>query len=273
MGAFITKDSRYSKTINKYKKAFEKSKISMPYEHNGVLYRQILFNKPIGKSICGFVIITEDGMPVYDNKLIAELTKPFFYMETLMNDEYINNLKRTILSDDQKQKEIENNKKVIFALNALKRDNVKGTDVVIEILNQLPENKVENNKFVLEFIDKVEEYNKKDIIFNEQIIQDVFLYHKKTLMKNLERVKLINSGRDYYDDIKNSISGRNKIKRRSKGRDFTLCAYNLDYTIDYFRNMLILYDKVIDMSENQYNEYLQNMENKRIEERLTLSRC
>ena len=49
-------------------------------------------------------------------------------------------------------------------------------------------------------------------------------------------------------------------------------SLRLETFVDYACNLLKLYDKVIDLNENEYIKYFNNIEKEKIEERISLVR-
>ncbi|WDC84209.1 hypothetical protein PL321_18560 [Caloramator sp. mosi_1] len=50
------------------------------------------------------------------------------------------------------------------------------------------------------------------------------------------------------------------------------CLNRLDYGIDYFKRVLTVYAPVLDMNEKEYIQYLESMDRKNVEEKLSIIR-
>ncbi|GFR35676.1 hypothetical protein [Thermobrachium celere] len=47
------------------------------------------------------------------------------------------------------------------------------------------------------------------------------------------------------------------------------CLNRLEYGIDYFKKVITVYSSVADMTEGEYIKYLDNMDRKNVEEKLS----
>lgn len=97
------------------------------------------------------------------------------------------------------------------------------------------------------------------------------LPYRNILIANFNRIQLINRGRAFYDDIKKEAAKINKKFRI--GTNNTKDSFlKLENSIDYLKKILRLYEKVLDMSEEQYIKYLDKIDRENIEANIKLIR-
>lgn len=269
MPIFTACEGKFNDICQKYKKSGEMAEVSRPLKYRNEMYREIIYKKKSLFSkgeIAGRIIIDEFGQVVIDDRLISRLAPYFYYMESLFDRNYRKRISRTILSEDALNKEAENYQLMIFPLEVLEREGMEGIKEVTEIIEFLPENKKENNKSIKNYLDKSQEYENSDKIFDCDIIEEVKLLYKETLMQNFRKVKTVNKGRDYYDNIKRAITGSGRRRMRSMGKYVLLGSTRLEDSINSFIRALKLYDPVLDMTENQYFQYISKMDYDKIKE-------
>ncbi|MCX7884260.1 MAG: hypothetical protein N2448_04430 [Caloramator sp.] len=275
MDLFTKIEGIHKETAKKYKKRREQIRISRPIEYEGSIYRWILYNHSlfgkIKEEIKGMIFLKESGEIVEDKKTIRELTALSYYFQNMFDDELKNNIKRAFVSDEEINKEIKNYEIVINALNILKNENIHGADTLIYIFTNLPETKRQNNSAILELIEKTKEFDNEDFIFSKKVLENLISSYRNILITNFSRIKLINKGRAFYDDIKKEASKRNKKFNLGKN-NIKNSFLKLETSIDYLKKIIRIYDKVLDMSEEQYIKYLDKIDRENIEHMLKLIR-
>ncbi|MCX7695483.1 MAG: hypothetical protein N2Z71_07260, partial [Caloramator sp.] len=110
----------------------------------------------------------------------------------------------------------------------------------------------------------------ENLIFNKKILDEIMPYYRRALLKNFEKIKLINKTKDEIDDVKSALNKKRKSLRfRISGTELMDCLNRLDYGIDYFKRVLTVYEPVLDMNDKEYLEYLDSMDRKNVEEKLS----
>lgn len=275
MKIFTKSEEIYIESAKKYKKGREQIRISRLIEYEGSIYRWAVYNPSfLGKmkeEIKGMIFIKENGEIVEDKKTIRQLISLSYYFQNMFDDESKNNIKRALISDDEINKEIKNYEVVINALNILKNENIYGADTLIYIFTNLPETKRQSNSAILEFTEKIKELDNEDFIFSKKVLESLIAPYRNILITNFNRIKLINKGRAFYDDIKKEASKRNK-KFNIGTNNIKNSFLKLETSIDYLKKILRLYEKVLDMSEEQYIKYLDKIDRENIENMIRLVR-
>ncbi|SKA88672.1 hypothetical protein SAMN05443428_10921 [Caloramator quimbayensis] len=275
MKIFTKVEGIYTKTAEKYKRGREQIRISKPIEFEGNLYRQVVYNPSflgkIKEETKGIVFITESGDVVEDKRTLRELASLSYYFQNMFDEESKKSIKRALISDEEINKEVKDNELIIKALESLKNENLHGVDMLINIFTNLPETRRQSNSAILEFTNKIKEFDNEDFIFTKQILDSLIIPYRNILIANFNRIKLINRGRAFYDDIKKEASKRNK--RFSIGTNNTKDSFvKLENSIEYLKKILRLYEKVLDMSEDQYIKYLDKIDKEKIEANIKLIR-
>ncbi|SEF56383.1 hypothetical protein SAMN05660865_00521 [Caloramator fervidus] len=271
MGVYTKDLGRYKNIAEKYKRAKETIKISMPIEFEKNIYRVLEYFKPsfFEKTTTGILVITNDGFLVKDKKIQREVLRIYYYLDILLEDESINRLKSAIASEKEIKKEILNYNDAIDVLNT-SGSNIKGIDKVIDLLKKLPDIKRENNKAIEEYLCFVEKYRNCDVI-NSNIIDELLKVYRNVLLINFKRVKEINKARMLYDSLK-EFSSKNKKRISNRLNGMSLRFARLEMIVDRLKNILVIYDKILDMDDERYIEYLKLQENININNKLKLIR-
>lgn len=264
---------RYKAIAEKYKKSKEDVKLSLPIEFEGELYRVLEFFKSsfFEKSTTGILVLTNDGFKVSDKRIQREVVKLSYYLDILLDDDSIERLKKAITPEKELKKETINYNDAIDVLTLLNSENVKGIDTVINVLKKLPESKIENNRALEEYLKVTKKYEDVDLAVNSEMIEELLKSYRDMLLVNFRRVKEINKGRAYYDSLKD-LSSKNKKKISNKFNGMSQRYTRLEMILDKLKNILIIYDRILDMNEERYIEFLKTQDNVNINSKLKLIR-
>lgn len=273
MSVFSIPEGQLKDISEKYKKSGETAVISNPIEIYGKKYREIVYNKTfLGKAnrkIQGLIYITEDGTVANDKKLQKQISEIAFYSRLIFDEAYAGNIKSAIAPESKIKREEEENKVVIGGLEVLNNDGVSSTAIIAEILSKLPQIKRENNSALEDFLYKLENYKGKEVLLSKTLIDELLQYYRSPLIKNFERIRLINKGRKYYDDISNEVSKRKKqFKTRFLDRQGKQILTMIENKISYLKKVLDVYDAIANMSEAEYIKYLNKMDETNINNNL-----
>lgn len=277
MLVFQACEGDYKTIADKYIKKGEIARISRPIEFKGVRYREIVYNKKllgsIRQGVKGIVFITEDLSVVKDKGLIRELTGLAYHLEVFFDESYSGSIKRAVAPEKEILKQEIDFGQMAKALEILKEENISGAEMVSHILTSLPAIKRENNECLTKLIEKLQSCESDTMIFTDEVMNEVDPLYKDALLRNFKRVKLINKGRAFYDDIKKqAYSRRKKFKYRTKGKDVVEGLTKLEYGMNFVKQVLSVYDKVTDMNEEQYMRYLNEMDKDNINHRIEMTR-
>lgn len=274
----FTNDQKELNTLSeKYKKSGEISSVSLPIEFEGrkyraIVYRQTLLGKP-KKDINGIVFVNENNEAEGNQRVIKELLGLLYYMELLLDDKSIEAFNKAIAPDMEIQKEKRDYGEIIDMFQELKDAGVTNLENLRGLFIKLPQLKEENNLIIKKYIDAVNSIQAEDFVYNKEIQDKLMPLYRDVLLKNIQRVKYVNSGRYYYDDIKEKAGKlRGRYKWRLINRGGIEPLNKLDQTISYFKRMLKVYEQILNLNDAQYLKYIKNTENHNIESRLELIR-
>ena len=278
MLVFQVCEGDYKTLAGKYLKKHEVARVSRPIEYKGTRYREIVYNGKflgsIRNGIRGIVFITEDLSVVEDKTLIRELTNLAYHFEVFFDESYAGSISRAVAPEKEILKQEHDFGQMAQALEILKEENVSGAETVSNILTSLPVIKRENNECLTKLIDKLKSLESDTLVFSSEVMDEANPLYKDALLRNFQRVKQINKGRVYYDDIKKqAYSRRKKFKYRSKGKDVVEGLTKLEYGMNFVKQVLSVYDKVTDMNEDQYMRYLNEMDKDNINHRIEINRA
>jgi hypothetical protein len=277
MEVFTTPVGKLKDIADKYKKSGETIRISMPIEYDGKRYREIVYNKTflgkMKKNIAGVIFLTEDGEYISNSDIRNELSSLAYNFEVILDDKSISELKSAITSELKMEKQIKDYELFIKEIENMNSEKVLGIGTVVTILNKLPNLKRESNNALEAYINKLQEINPEGFVFNVSVNNELYAYYREILIKNFQKVRLIASGRRFYDDIKKEAQKKKKslLKRFSKHEAF-MGITNLQYEMDHFIKIVEVYEKVIDMNQEQYIKYLKAVEKTNIKDRIQLLR-
>lgn len=277
MQVFTTPEGKFKDIADKYKKSGEKIRITLPIEFEGKKYREIAYNKTLfGKTkrnIEGLIFVTEDGEYISDERLKRELSALGYHLEVMLDDKSLNELKNAVINDLDIEKQIIDYEHVIKAIERMNNSNILGIDTVISILNKLPNHKRENNKAIEAYIKQVELIRPEEFVFNTSIYNELYSYYREILIKNFQRVRLVVSGKRFYDDIKREGQKRKRsLSARFNTHDVYMGLTKLPVELDHLKSIVTVYESVSDMKQEEYLKYLKSVEKTNINGRLQLVR-
>jgi hypothetical protein len=259
--------------ISTYKSGLEVPRISLPVEVKGRKYRELVFfaGSIIGrpkKEVKGLIYLDENDGVVTDKRLQSELSTTFAVIEELLDEGFIEKLSRTIKSEKNLAVEEAQSKFFEANLKHLSTRSIYGADIVLEIAKKLPELKKNNDAAVVNFINKAKEFENAEVIASTKVLMELKPLYTETLMKNYEKVKLIGTGRSYYEVVKKGAAKvfRSKIKG-AFGSKIEGSAVTLDYELNHLMRIVKTYNLILDMSASEYLKYLRDMEKSQINEK------
>lgn len=268
-------EGRFKEISDNYRNKNEVARVSLPIEYNGRLYREIQYNKvflgSVRQTVTGYLYVTEEGEKVLDKKDIKELAYLAYQFEVLFDDVFKGGIPKAVIDEKYLKKEEKDFEKMLIALDALKAEGLKDVDKIEEAFSKLTVLKRENNRALEELINKVNSLSKPDLIFSREVLNEIMPYYREALLKNFKKIKLINSTRNQLDDVKQALNKKRKALRFRilSGTELMDCLNRLEYGIDYFKKVITVYSSVADMTEGEYIKYLDNMDRKNVEEKLS----
>lgn len=277
MQVFTTPEGKFKDTAHIYKRPGEKIRITLPIEFEGRKYREVLYNKTfLGKmtrNIEGMIFLNENGEYVSDARIKRELSSLGYYFENMLDDKSINDIKKALIPELEIEKQIVDYGQIIKAVEVINISDISGKDTVVSVLNKLPEYKKENNKVIEAYLNKVQSINPGEFVFNVSSYNELYSLYKEILAANFKRVKLVSTGKAFYDDIK---SGGRKRRRslfsRLNHHDIFMGLTKISVEMDRLKSIVSVYESVSDMKPEEYIKHLKSIEKNNINSRIQLIR-
>ena len=275
---YMNDDRKFKRAASRNKKSGEIYKVSQKLNFDGINYRQIAYYKSFlginGKEMSGICYITNDGNTVGDKYTIENLAKLGYRAETFFDENSVKTYEGFIESDEKINEKKEQYDALIPALKLFKDEDVAGCDEIMDILNKHIDYKIANREIIEKYIDKIRSCEgMEEIVFTKEMTDEVKTYYNEVFMQNFRIVKLFDKGRDYYGGIRKKINHEKRsIATTMTAPGIKRMSLRLETFVDYACNLLKLYDKVIDLNENEYIKYFNNIEKEKIEERISLVR-
>jgi uncharacterized protein YozE (UPF0346 family) len=277
MQVFTTPQGKYKEISDKYKKIGEAAKVSMPIEYEGKLYREIVYNKTLlGKTrrnISGIIFVTEEGEYVSDSNITKELANLGYYIEIMLDDISIKELKNAIVGEKEILKQQEDYEYISKVLEEMKKSNIQGIDAVLTVFAKLPNVKKENNIAIENYIAKLESVKPEGFVYNKSTYEELYEYYREILIRIFQRVRLVSTAKLYYDDIKREGHKRKRsITFRFNSHEIQMGLNLLPFEIDHIKKILMVYERVADMRQEEYLKYLKAVEKSNVNARVELIR-
>lgn len=277
MQVFSIPQGKYKDISDKYKKMGEAAKVSMPMEFEGKIYREIIYNKTFfgraRRNISGIIFVTEDGKYVSDTNIAMELANLGYYFEVMLDDAGINELKTAIAADREIQRLQEDYEKISKVLEEMKKSNIQGIDAVLNVFAKLPDVKKENNIAIENYLEKLGSLDPDGLVYNKSVYEELYEYYREILIRNFQRIRLVNTAGRYYDDIKREAQKRKKaLGFRLNSQEIQIAMNKLPFEIDHLKKILMVYERVAGMKQEEYLQYLKSVEKSNVSARIELIR-
>ena len=260
----------------KYIKRGEVVKISDALEYNNILYREIVFSKKMFKKILkehlGYLYINERNEVVTEKTLQEKLAKLSYFSEIFYNTEnricIINAFqdKATILKD------IKDSKLVEDGLDFLTKGGIVDSEQVKQIVIKLPDIRKTNNEILIKVIDKAKELKEEKKYFNISMLEELLPIYRDTLSINLQKIRLIDSGKECYTNIKRTAEKKKKQWTIRFNHRLTEPLTKIIYMMGYFLKLVETCEIISKMPDQQYFKYLSGIEKENVDFRVSLNR-
>lgn len=264
------------KIVKNFVKGGEICKISGEIKLNERTYRQIIYLKKVflynRLETRGFTYLNEDNEIVDKNAVINELNRLGYYYEVFFHENSGSSILDALKSGGailRSQSEFE---KVLGGLDILIEQKVAEAEKVKNVAIMVPKLREKSNNLVQEFSDKINDMKHLDINFGEDQLSKLYPYYEKVLKANFETVKHIAALSDCCDYVlKETDKKKRKLSVKLKSKNFDMLIKVSD-ELSYYRRLIKIYNSVLDMSVNQYIDFLRKANKEKIENRTGLIR-
>ena len=262
--------------IKKYTKRGEVVKISDALEYNNVLYREIVFTKELFKHFrkepLGYLYINEKNEIVTEKSLQEKLAKLAYFSEIFYNTENRTCIVNALQDEGVIEKDRRDYKLAAFGLDFLTKEGCVDSEQVKQIVIKLTDIRKDNNEILKQLISKAEKCKKEKKYFNAYMLEELLPTYREALSINLQKIKLIDSGRECYANIKKTSEKKRKQMSIRFNHKITGPLMKISYMMGYFIKLVDTCEAISKMSDTQYFKYLGTSEKENIDYRVKLNR-
>lgn len=251
-------------------------KISDALEYNNVLYREIVFSRKMFKKLrkehLGYLYINEKNKIVCEKTLQERLAKLAYFSEIFYNIENRICIINGLQDEATVQKDIRDNKLVEGGLSFLTKEGIVDAEQVRQIIIKLPDIRKNNNEVLMQVINKSKELKEEKKYFNLGMLEELLPTYGDTLSINLQKIRLIDSGRECYTNIKKTAEKKRKQWSIRFNHKLVEPLIKLSYMMGYFLKLVETCETISKMSDSQYFKHLSGIQKDNIDFRVRLNR-
>ncbi|MCR1975263.1 hypothetical protein NSA52_14120 [Clostridium sporogenes] len=275
MFKYFKVDEALKEKLNSYTHKGEYLLVSGGIKYNEIEYREVLFNKKnlLIEEVKGIVYIDENNNIVQDKNIQKPLARLSYYYEIFFCIDKKNNIFKALRNEEDLCKENKDIELSIKALEFLQKEKIQDTEKVKNILLQLSSLRKKTNDLLKEMESIIESISNEEDTISEESFKKVYPIYKEILKLNFKNIKLIYSGIDYYDYIKECVNKKRKSFSIRFNKKLSEPLFKLDYQINYFKKLLKTYNEILCMNERDYLKSVYNSEKHNINERLCIIRA
>lgn len=265
-----------NKSIKTYKKMGEKMYVSELVKCNSNMYREVVFSKKmfnfLKEEVTGYLYINQYGEIVTQKQVIEKLNKVFFFYSSFFYSQGKKSFVNALQSEGAAKGDEHVYDECKVGLDVLKKDGYKESEIISRVFDNVLKLRKASNEILDEIIEEAEKKQKENGSLDEKFIEDVQVKYREILRLNFDKVKTINSARNFYDELKKKAHKKKRSLTSRFNSNVTMPLARLDYVIAYYKRIILSYDKVLDMTTSQYMKYLNTVEKHNLQHRMELLR-
>lgn len=263
--------------IKPYIKKGESCKISGPIKLNDKLYREIVFTKHNLKVFKneqqGYLYLDADNNIITSKNIHKELAKLSHFYEVFFSGDKGLGILASLKAESEIEVSRENNKGIEEGLEFLASQGINDALRIKNVVSRLPELREHSNMKINELSALAKQAKESTDAFNEELLQKLYPAYEEILRLNFEKVKLIGTLGDYCDYVKEQAEKiRKKWKIRVK-KNVVGQLLRVSDEISYYRRVIRTYEKVLNMTTQQYMKFLGSLNKEKTEARANLNRA
>lgn len=262
--------------IKQYTKKGEVVKIFDPLEYNNILYREITFSKKLFKNFrkgnLEYLYINEKNEIINEKPLQEKLARLAYFSEVFYNAESRNCIVNAFQDDSAVEKNKKDYKLIVEGLDALTKEGIVDSEQVKQVVAKLPMIREKTNTVLKQLMDKAGDYKTEKKYFNAHMLEELLPTYREALSINLEKIKLVDSAKGCYANIKKTAEKKRKKMSIRFNPIITQPLVKISYIMEYFIKLVDACESTSKMSENEYFEYLDTIEKENVDCRVKLNR-
>jgi hypothetical protein len=260
----------------KYIKKGEVAKVSHDLEYNNVLYKEIVFTKKMFKNLrkepLGYIYINERNEIVTEKTLQERLAKLGYFSEIFYNTENRTCIINALQDEGVIEKDRKDYKLAETGLSFLTKEGIVDSEQVKRIVIQLPDIRQSNNEVLTQVIGKAKAFIEEKKYFNIGMLEELLPIYRESLSINLQKIRLIDSGKECYTNIKRTSEKKKKQWAIRFNHKLTEPLMKISYMMGYFLKLVETCESMSRMSDAEYFKHLSSVEKENIEFRVNLNR-
>ncbi|MGO5075655.1 hypothetical protein ACTQ4K_17300 [Clostridium sporogenes] len=274
MFKYFKVDEALKEKLNSYTHKGEYLLVSGGIKYNEIEYREVLFNKKnlLIEEVKGIVYVDENNNIVQDKNIQKSLARLSYYYEIFFCIDKKNNIFKALRNEEDLCKENKDIELSIKALEFLQKEKIQDTEKFKNILLQLSSLRKKTNDLLKEMESIIQSISNEEDTISEESFKKVYPIYKEILKLNFKNIKLIYSGIDYYDYIKECVNKKRKSFSIRFNKKLSEPLFKLDYQISYFKKLLKEYNGILYMNQRDYLNFIKNSEKNNINERVSFIR-
>jgi len=209
---------------------------------------------------------------INEKSLQERLAKLAYFSEIFYNTESRVCIVNAFQNDGAIEKDKKDYKLVTEGLDFLSKEDIVDAEQVKQIVIKLPSIRKKNNEVLKDFMDKSEEYKSEKNYFNAKMLEELLPTYREALSINLKKIKLIDSARGCYSNIKRTVEKKRKQMSIRFNRKLTEPLMKISYMMGYFIKLVDTCEIISKMSDTEYFKYLGTIEKENINYRVKLNR-
>ena len=157
-------------------------------------------------------------------------------------------------------------------LDFLTSGGIKDLEVVKQIVIKLTDIRKKNNEVLKRIMDITRVNKEEKKYFNDLRLEELLPIYREALGVNMQKIRLVNSQRDSYANIKViSDKKRKSISVRFNSK-LSKPLTKLSLVMDYFTKLVNSCETISKMSDSKYFKYLDTIEKENIKFRVKMNR-
>ncbi|MBZ9687646.1 hypothetical protein G9F72_015040 [Clostridium estertheticum] len=262
--------------IKQYTRKGEVAKIFTALEYNNILYKEITFSKKLFKSFrkenLGYLYINEKNEIISEKSLQERLAKLAYFSEVFYNTESRICIVNAFQDNGAIEKDRKDYKLVVDGLDFLTKEGIVDSEQVKQVISKLPTIRRKNNEVLKQLMDKAGNYKTEKKYFNAYMLEELLPTYREALSINLQKIKLIDSARGCYTNIKKTAEKKRKQMSVRFNHKITGPLMKISYMMGYFNKLVETCEIISKKSDTEYFKYLSAIEKESIDYRVKLNR-
>ncbi|ERI90787.1 hypothetical protein HMPREF1982_03825 [Clostridiales bacterium oral taxon 876 str. F0540] len=274
MEAYFQPSKEMFSIIAPYLKKGEKCKISNLIELNGKLYREVVIYKRSMAAFRdepkGYMYIDAENKVVSSKNIQTELAKLAYFYETFYSSEKGSGILAAFQDEDNFEGDRAVFREAAEGLDYLNKQEIENALKIKQVINIIPKLREKSNIEMSKLSNFAAEDLQNNVPFSQETVDKLYPVYERILELNFEKVKLIASVQDYCDEVKDAADKTRKKFKVRFDQKIVVPLVRASDQISYFRRIIRTYKSVLNFSNTQYLRFLNDVNKKKIDQRIDM---